>query len=272
MADMVKDTVYAYGGLIMTNLFISEGPIKINQEWLNKFKGAFCFNTDFRNYQFDFSELDKTVIYITDPPYNQKYHYNEYDDDLDQDDYIELLSEIPSPRVIIHYPEETINILPKAFNGEYVEDVITWVYNGNQWKHSRSISFWGVKPDYRFNRQPYKDLKDKRIKKKIKNGLVDCRGYDWFEQPQVKNNSCEKTNHPCQIPVKVFDKIIKMIVKDEPEKYLIIDPFCGSGSCGEASLMNKVDFIGFDINYEYTTISNNRFDKIKNQTTLESFQ
>ncbi len=63
-----------------------------------------------------------------------------------------------------------------------------------------------------------------------------------------------------------------MIVKDEPEKYLIIDPFCGSGSCGVASLMNKVDFIGFDINYEYTKISNKRFDEIKYQTTLEAFQ
>ena len=214
-------------------------PVKINQEWLNKYKGAICFNTDFRNYQFDFSELNKTVIYITDPPYNQKYHYDKYKDNLDQEEYIQLLSEIPSPRVVIHYPEETINILPKAFEEDCV-DVITWVYNGNQWKHSRSISFWGIKPNYEYNRQPYKDLNDKRIKNRIKNGFVDCRGYDWFEHPQVKNNSSEKTSHPCQIPVNVFDKIIKMIVEDKPQDYLIIDPFTGSGSCGVACLNNNV--------------------------------
>ena len=51
---------------------------------------------------------------ITDPPYNQGYAYNQYKDRMSEEDYIELLSHIPTPCVIIHYPEETINLLPKA--------------------------------------------------------------------------------------------------------------------------------------------------------------
>lgn len=244
--------------------------LRIDDIDIEKLNGAFCFNEDFQNVDLNYTGF-KHVVFLTDPPYNQNYHYDEYEDCLEEIEYIEFLAKIPSPRIIIHYPEETINILPQAYRGEECLDVITWVYNNNQWKHSRSISFWGISPDYNYNRQPYKNPNDKRIKQRIKNGFIDCRGYDWFEHPQVKNDSSEKTSHPCQIPVAVFDKIIKMIVKDNPEDYLIIDPFCGSGSSGVAALKNNVDFIGFDISLEYTQISNKRFDEIKFQTKLEDF-
>ena len=51
---------------------------------------------------------------ITDPPYNQGYSYNKYKDRISEEEYIKLLSKIPTPCVIIHYPEETINLLPKV--------------------------------------------------------------------------------------------------------------------------------------------------------------
>ena len=47
-------------------------------------------------------------LVITDPPYNQGYAYNQYKDRMSETDYCELLSHIPVPCVIIHYPEETI--------------------------------------------------------------------------------------------------------------------------------------------------------------------
>jgi len=65
-------------------------------------------NKDFRE-----CEIPGGLV-ITDPPYNQGYSYNEYKDTMSEEDYIELLSKIPIPCVIIHYPEETINLLPKA--------------------------------------------------------------------------------------------------------------------------------------------------------------
>ena len=70
-------------------------------------------NKDFRD-----CEIPKGLT-ITDPPYNQGYSYNQYKDRMSEGDYIELLSKIPMPCVIIHYPEETINILPKAFKEKW---------------------------------------------------------------------------------------------------------------------------------------------------------
>ena len=89
---------------------------------------------DYRDY-----EIPKGLV-ITDPPYNQGYKYNDYEDRLSEEEYIELLSKIPTPCVIIHYPEETINILPKAIKGK-CEQVVCWVYNSNTGKQSRLISW-----------------------------------------------------------------------------------------------------------------------------------
>ena len=165
---------------------------------------------------------------ITDPPYNQGYAYNQYKDRMSEDDYIELLSHIPTPCVIIHYPEETINLLPKAIKSK-CEQVVCWVYNSNTGKQSRLISWWGCKPDFRKVRQPYKNLNDKRIKKRIAEGKTGAKLYDWWNINQVKNVSKEKTEHPCQIPEELISKIIRTTAKDNE---LIIDVFAGSGTTG----------------------------------------
>lgn len=197
---------------------------------------------------------NRRIITITDPPYNQKYHYNSYDDNLQTSEYIELLSHIKPPCVIIHYPEETINLLPKAIK-ENCDDVLTWVYNGNTWKNTRLISFWGCKPDLNKVKQPYKNPNDSRIKKLILEGKTGARSYDWLNINQVKNISKEKTSHPCQIPLELMDKVIKMV--SQPND-IIFDPFSGSGTTALASLNNNLDFIGFDIDYDYTKLSNHR--------------
>ena len=156
-------------------------------------------------------DITKTLIpnglIITDPPYNQGYHYNNYRDKLSENDYLKLLSVIKPPCVIIHYPEETINLLPKLNLGK-CKQIVCWVYNSNTGKQSRLISWWGCNPDFRKIKQPYKNLNDKRIKQRIKEGKVGANLYDWWNINQVKNVSKEKTNHPCQMPEKLIKNII----------------------------------------------------------------
>jgi DNA modification methylase len=182
-------------------------------------------NKDFRTCEIP------SGLTITDPPYNQDYSYNEYDDKLTDEQYIELLSHIPTPCVIIHYPEETINILPKAIKAK-CEQVVCWVYNSNTGKQSRLISWWGCKPDFRKVRQPYKNLKDKRIQKRISEGKTGAKLYDWWEINQVKNVSKEKTDHPCQIPEELIKRIIITTAK---ENQTIIDVFGGSGTTSKVA-------------------------------------
>lgn len=194
---------------------------------------------------------------ITDPPYNQNYNYNSYKDKLKLAEYIKLLSAIPKPCVIIHYPEETINILPLAM-GVPCEQVVTWVYNSNTGKQSRSISWWGCKPDFSKVRQPYKNLKDKRIMERMAMGETGAKLYDWWEIQQVKNVSKEKVDFPCQIPEEVIKKIILTTAKPGQ---LIIDTFGGSGTTLKVAKDLGFDYLGFEIDEKSVKIIKERLKK-----------
>ena len=202
-------------------------------------------NIDFREAEF----IPKGLT-ITDPPYNQNYHYSTYNDNLSENDYIELLSKIPTPCVIIHYPEETINILPKAIRAK-CEQIVSWVYNSNTGKQSRLISWWGCKPDLSKVRQPYKNLNDKRIIKRISEGKNGAKLYDWWNVEQVKNISKNKTAHPCQIPEEIIKRIILTTAQ---ENQLIIDPFAGSGTTLAVAKKLGFNAVGYEIDPNYFDI------------------
>lgn len=207
-------------------------------------------NEDFRK-----CEIPKGLV-ITDPPYNQGYKYNEYEDKLNEEEYINLLSMIPTPCVIIHYPEETINLLPKALNVK-CEQIVCWIYNSMNPKQSRLISWWGCKPDFKKIRQPYKNLKDKRIQKRIEKGEMGAKLYDWWEIQQVKNISKEKTNHPCQIPEELIKRIIQITASTGD---LIIDVFGGSGTTSKVAYKLGFDSVSYEIDKKYITTISKRME------------
>lgn len=207
------------------------------------------FNKDFTTEEYPIG------ITITDPPYNQNYHYKTYNDKLSMDNYMKLLSHIKKPCVIIHYPEETINLLPIIFGK--CEQVVTWVYNSNTGKQSRLISWWGCKPDFSKVTQPYKNPNDKRVKSLIAKGKTGAKLYDWWEIQQVKNVSKEKTEHPCQIPEEVMKRIILTTAKKED---IIIDPFAGSGTTLKVSKELGYKYIGYEIDETYFNIIKQRLN------------
>lgn len=197
-------------------------------------------------------------ITITDPPYNQGYAYNKYKDKINEEEYIKLLSKIPTPCVIIHYPEETINLLPKAIK-EKCEEVVCWVYNSNTGKQSRLISWWGCRPDFKKVRQPYKNLNDKRIQKRIAEGKTGAKLYDWWNINQVKNVSKEKTKHPCQIPEEVIEKIILTTAEKGVD---IIDVFGGSGTTNIVAERLGYNSYYYDVDGYYCMIAQKRAKEI----------
>jgi len=203
--------------------------------------------------------LTNDFIIVTDPPFNVGYKYNEYEDNLDDEDYYEMLGNVfeHSPFVVIHYPEQIYKI---AFQvGEFPEKVVSWVYNSNTAKQHRDIAFFGVKPDFKKYGQPYKNPTDKRIQKRIEEGKT-ARLYDWWEINQVKNISKEKTEHPCQMPLEVMKRIIGIL----PEDKLIIDPFMGSGTTGVACKLLKRSFVGIEMDAKYLQIAENRIRELDN--------
>jgi len=198
---------------------------------------------------------EKKFVIVTDPPFNIGYHYNNYEDNMDSQDYYEMLGSVfqYSPFVVIHYPEEIYKI---AFQvGEFPDKVVSWVYNSNMAKQHRDIAFFGIKPDFKQYGQPYKNPTDKRIMKRIADGKT-ARLYDWWEINQVKNVSKDKTNHPCQMPLEVMKRIVGIL----PPNYTVLDPFMGSGTTGLACKLLNIDFIGIELDKEYYDIANDRIN------------
>ena len=202
---------------------------------------------------------------ISDPPFNINYKYNSYLDNMDEDDYFNMLDfffhDLPS--VVIHYPEQLYKLSFQI--GKFPNKVISWVYNSNTGKQHRDIVFFDVKPDMSKVRQPYKNLNDKRIQERIARGCKGAKLYDWWNINQVKNVSKEKTEHPCQMPLEVMKNIIGIL----PSDCLIIDPFMGSGTTGVAVReMNKTqnanrEFIGIELDKKYFEIAKKRIEEIK---------
>jgi len=74
----------------------------------------------------------------------------------------------------------------------------------------------------------------------------------WIEEPLLKGNKY----YPTQKPVPLLEKLIR--ITDLPEGSLIVDPFAGSGSTGEAAFNLGHSFLGFDINQDALDFFENR--------------
>jgi len=76
--------------------------------------------------------------------------------------------------------------------------------------------------------------------------------------PNVKNNHIEKTEHPCQFPVELPERLILALTQ---KKDLIVDPFVGVGSTAVAAIIHGRRVAGADIVKEYLEIAKDRIHK-----------
>lgn len=212
------------------------------------------------NLNLDYSKC----IFVSDPPFNIGYHYETYSDNMKESEYYDWLYSIfgNNKQVMINYPE---NLFKYAFKiNEIPQKIVPWVYNSNTARQHRQIAFFGVKPDFKKVGQEYKNLKDKRIIKRIEEGKM-AKLYDWWNVNQVKNVSKEKTEHPCQMPLQIMENIIGIL----PEEYIIIDPFLGSGTTAIACMKYGRKFFGIENDEKYFNISKDRIFDNKNLLTYE---
>lgn len=80
---------------------------------------------------------------------------------------------------------------------------------------------------------------------------------DVWDIPNVKANHVEKTDHPCQFPIAIPQRLIKALTK---EGDLILDPYMGSGTAAAAAILEKRRFVGAEIMEDYTKIAEQRIE------------
>lgn len=84
---------------------------------------------------------------------------------------------------------------------------------------------------------------------------------DVWDIPNVKAKHIEKTDHPCQFPVAIPQRLIKGLA---PDNGLVLDPFMGSGTTGVAAVIEGRRFVGAEIQKEYFAISSTRINETAN--------
>lgn len=82
-----------------------------------------------------------------------------------------------------------------------------------------------------------------------------------WDIPNVKQNHCEKTIHPCQFPVELAERCVLAMTK---EGDWVCDPYSGVGSTIIAAIKNGRKGIGSEIDALYYKVSEERIEKMRN--------
>ena len=130
------------------------------------------------------------------------------------------------------------------------------------------VVMWYTKTDtYQFNldqvRIPSK-YPGKRHFKGPKKGQVSGNPLgknpeDVWSIPNVKSNHLEKTDHPCQFPVGLIERLVLSMTKPGD---LVFDPFAGVASSGVASAIHGRRFWGCEIDAHYAAAGLNRLKDV----------
>jgi adenine-specific DNA-methyltransferase len=81
---------------------------------------------------------------------------------------------------------------------------------------------------------------------------------DIWNIPNVKSNHVEKTNHPCQFPVELIERLVLSMTN---ENDWVLDPFMGVASTAIASLLHNRKALGAEIMEDYINIGWERIKK-----------
>ena len=199
--------------------------------------------------------LGKVDAVVTDPPYGIGFDgYASHDDDPAS--YHQLVAALRGfPLALLQYPEEMMRYVVPLLGAP--DEVLAWVYPSNLRRQFRLWGLWGLNATFSNVLQPAKNPNSEKVKS------LSVPSYDWWEQPQVKNVSAEKEDHPCQLPVSNVERVLRLTEVDSP-----LDPFMGSGTTGVACVNLGRKFIGIEIEPKYFDIACRRIEEAYRQPRL----
>lgn len=237
--------------------------------------------------QFDDSSMH---LIVTSPPYNLG---KAYEARISQDVYLEQQVATIAEAVRLLHPKGSIcwQVGHHVDNGEiYPLDVllyplfkthglqlrnrIVWTF-GHGLHCQRRFSgrhetiLWFTKSeDYTFHLDPVRVPSKYPFKKSFKGpnkGMVSSNPLgknpaDVWDIPNVKANHVEKTEHPCQFPVGLAERLILALTNPGDN---ILDPYMGVGSTMIGAMKNDRNAYGCDIMPEYVEIALDRLKALR---------
>jgi len=125
---------------------------------------------------------------------------------------------------------------------------------------------WFTKTDdYIFNLDPVRvpqKYPGKKYFKGDKVGQYSCNPLgknpgDYWDIPNVKCNHVEKTDHPCQFPVELIERLVLSLTNENDR---VFDPFLGSGTTIVAAIRHNRTGLGSETVKKYIDLASSRID------------
>lgn len=224
-------------------------------------------------------------LIATSPPYNVG---KEYEKKRSQECYIEEQVAAIAEAVRLLHPKGSICwqvgnyiddgevfpldiLLYQKFkdHGLRLRNRIVWTFGHGLHTQKRfsgrheTILWFTKSDDYVFNLDPVRVPSKYPLKKHFKGpkkGEVSSNPLgknpsDVWDIPNVKSNHVEKTDHPCQFPVGLIERLV-LSLTDVGDN--VLDPYLGVGSTAIAALKNGRNAYGCDIMQKYIDIAEER--------------
>ena len=227
-------------------------------------------------------------LIITSPPYNTG---KEYEKRSSKEKYIEDQTSCIAEAVRLLSPTGSIcwqvgnyieygEVYPLDIllyplfknHGLQLRNRIIWTFgHGLHCKHRFSgrheTILWFTKTDdYTFNldnvrvpsKYPYKKHFKGPNKGKLSGNPLGKNPSDVWDIPNVKSNHVEKTEHPCQFPVSLAERLVLALTNEGGQ---VLDPYLGVGSTAIAAIKHGRNAFGCDIYQKYIDITRDRIRK-----------
>jgi adenine-specific DNA-methyltransferase len=234
-------------------------------------------------------EDESMHLIVTSPPYNLG---KTYESKRSQDIYLEEQAAAIAEAVRLVHPKGSIcwqvgnhvddgQIFPLDVllyplfrnHGLKLRNRIVWTFGHglhcqNRFSGRHETILWFTKGDeYIFNLDPVRvpsKYPEKKHFKGPKRGQLSGNPLgknpaDVWEIPNVKANHVEKTDHPCQFPVGLVERLVLALTNKGDN---VLDPYLGVGSSAIAALKNGRNAFGCDSMAEYTAIARKRVDAL----------
>lgn len=138
-------------------------------------------------------------------------------------------------------------------------------------RYETIIWFTRKTKDYIFNLDPVRVPQKYPAKKYFKGpkaGQYSCNPLgknpgDVWDIPNVKSNHVEKTEHPCQFPVELIERLVLSMTNEED---WVLDPFLGTGTSIIAAIRHNRKGVGAETEKKYIDIARDRIQKAINGT------
>ncbi len=126
-----------------------------------------------------------------------------------------------------------------------------------------TINWWTLSDEYTWHLDPIRVPAKYPGKKyfkgpnagKLSGNPLGKNPSDVWAFPNVKNNHPEKTDHPCQFPVELVERLVLSMTNPGDA---VLDPYMGVGSSVIAALMHGRQAFGCDIVPDYVAIAEER--------------